>query len=75
MRNNIAQSNDAPPWSTGIQVATKISILSGEAKKSFTEMTLPHLSIVVLIRSPTKKSISNMSALDIDYIFLYMIAK
>lgn len=30
-----------------IQVASKISILSGEAKKSFTEMTLPHLSIVV----------------------------
>ena len=28
-----------------IQVASKISILSGEAKKSFTEMTLPHLSI------------------------------
>ena len=58
-----------------IQVASKISILSGEAKKSFTEMTLPHLSIVVLIRSSTKRSISNMSALDIDYIFLYMIAK
>lgn len=36
-----------------IQVASKISILSGEAKKSFTEMTLPHLSIVVLIRSST----------------------